>query len=443
MLKYLKHIHKTKGIFLAIHRMLDIYKRFAFGRGRFLRLLEEFGRVFVGNNIKGTFFVTGILFQRHLKLISRLKDQGHCLAVHGHFHVRMDLYSRDSQEEMVKTGAEVFHSHGLNPSGFRPPYLNYNQDTLEALESAGYSWTSCRYILNDIPGPGNGSAVKLNELYHIYLLAEQVSLPREENGIIDIPVTGPDDELMIDRYRITNPEKMLEIWLKTWRECHRRGEIYHLMFHPERFLLLSGQVERLITNIRKEGESVWFATLSEIAEWWRLRAEVGIELSREGDQFIAFFRNMPELGTVLLNNPGGEEETDGSEFISRSLVLKPAAENESGRGYLAGKHGQFYGVGLSDSASAEHEEFLKREGFLTARGVDPGSCSLHLDCRGNLEPAEERVLLEKILDCDKPLVRLWRWPGRFKSVVTFSADICAIDFWDFVARGWHFHNSGK
>ena len=443
MLKYIRHVHKTKGILLAIHRMFDIYIRFAFGRRRFVSLLEEFDRVFIRNNIKGTFFVTGILLKRHLKLINLLKAQGHCLAVHGHFHVRMDLYSRNSQEQMVKAGAESFRIYGLDPSGFRPPYLNYNQDTINALVSDRYSWTSCRYLLSDLPGPGNGAAAKLNELYHIRSLADQVSLPRTEKGIVDVPVTGPDDELMIDRYRITDPEVMLKNWLQTWRQCHANCELYHLMFHPERFQLLSGQVERLIAEIRKNEDSVWFATLSEISGWWRQRDEVEIELSREGEQFVAFFRNLPEQGTVLLRDPGNSLEPESRGMIRNSFVLEPGAEKESGSYFSCGEPGQLYGIGLSDSTSKEAEEFLKGEGFITVRNLEPGSCSLYLDRRGTFDPDDERALLKEIEACDKPLLRLWRWPGMYQSAVTFSADICAIDFWDFVARSWHFHNSGK
>ncbi|MFH1965611.1 MAG: hypothetical protein ABIJ42_08745, partial [Acidobacteriota bacterium] len=89
------------------------------------------------------------------------------------------------------------------------------------------------------------------------------------------------------------------------------------------------------------------------------------------------------------------------------------------------------------------EEFLRREGFLTIRDADPESCSMYLDWQGPFAAADERALLEQIKTCKKPLIRLWRWPGRYESVVTFSADICAIDFWDFVARSWHFHSSGN
>jgi hypothetical protein len=443
MLKYLKHICKTKGLLLAVHRLFDIYKRFAFGRGRFVKLLEEFDRVFTRNNIKGTFFVTGILLKRHQKLINRLKAQGHCLAVHGHFHVRMDSYSLEAQENLVRKAAAEFTRNGLDPSGFRPPYFNYNDDTVEALESSGYKWTSNRYLLDGPPGADAGSAERLKDLYHISRLSDVLSLPRFFGNLIDIPVTGPDDELMIDRYRITDPEVMLETWLRTWRECHENCEIYHLMFHPERFQLLSGQVERLTTEIRKKEKSFWIATLFEIAEWWRQRAEVEIELSREGYQPVALFMNLPEQGTVLLSSPGNIAKPESRGMIRDSLVLEPVAENESGKVFNCGEPGHLYGIGLSDSTPRELEEFLKREGFLTARNMDPGSCSLYLNLQGPFAEADERSMLEQIQACHKPLVRLWRWPGRFESVVTFSADICAIDFWDFVARSWHFHSSGN
>jgi Polysaccharide deacetylase len=443
MLKYLKHIHKTKGLLLAVHRLFDIYKRFAFGRRRFVKMMEEFKKVFVGNNVQGTFFVTGVFLDRHMSLIKKLKEQGHCLAVHGHVHVRMDSYSLEAQENLVRKAADDFTRHELTPDGFRPPYFNFNDDTLKALESKGYKWTSNRYLLNSLPDAETGSAERLKELYHISKLSDVLSLPCFFGTLVDIPVTGPDDELMIDRYRISDPEAMLKIWLDTWQVCHENNELYHLMFHPERFLLLSGQVERLLAEIKKQDEDVWFTDLSCLESWWRERAAVEIELSREGDLHIAQFRNIPEKGTVLLCNPEGSIQQDESGLIRNSLILKPAVENEKGIGFIAGKQDMIYAVGLSESSPDSLEEFLKREGFLTIRDAAPEVCSLYLEYKGSFAEVDERSMLEQVRACKNPLIRLWRWPGPYESAVTFSADICAIDFWDFVARSWHFHSSGK
>ena len=440
MLRHFRHILQTKGLLLAVRRLFDIFARFALGRRRFLKLLEGFDRIFARNGLQGTFFVTGILLKRHSDLIKKLHKQGHCLAVHGYFHVRMDRYSRELQDEMVGAGAASFRKHGLEPHGFRPPYLNYNRDTMEALVSWGYKWSSCRYLLNHLPGSREGSAVRLNDLYHIRNLDEQISLPREEHGIIDIPITGPDDELMVDRYRITAPEAILKTWLGTWTECHSNGELYHLMFHPERFLMLAREVEQLIAKIRGEKDAVWIASLPELAEWWDKRRAVRIELDRTRPRCRALFRDMPENGTVLLSNPGDAVKQTGSCMVRGSLVLEPVEETDDGPLYLSGNEDMVFAVGLSTSAPVSLEEFLRDEGFLTVRTEDAGSCSVYLDHHGAFNPGDQREMLARIESFGKPVIRLWRWPGKFESAVTFSADICAIDFWDFVARSWHFHS---
>ncbi len=443
MLKHVRHVLRTKGALLAVRRLFDIVVRFGFGRRRFRKLLEEFDKVFIRKGIKATFFVTGSVLDRHISLVRQLEKQGHCLAVHGHYHVRMDRYSRQAQRKMAASGAEVFRKYGFEPHGFRPPYLNYNQDTLEVLREEGYSWVSCRYLLNGLEGKGRDSAGKLEDLYHISSLSELVSIPSTDSGMLDLPVTGPDDELMIDRYRISEPGEMLHVWLESWRMCHRRGEIYHLMFHPERFMLLSGQIQRLAHLIEREGEKVWTATLGEIAAWWEARSKVEVELAEEAGITYAFFRNLPVDATVLLSGRPVSAGISTKPELGGGRVLDADRNDARGRGFICTQGRRKCVIGLSGSSPRAMEEYLVNEGFIVLRDSGPEECSLYLDREEAFLPEHERKLLEEVESSGKPLLRLWRWPDGHESVLTFSADICAIDFWDFVARSWYFHNSGK
>ena len=439
MLKHVRHILKTKGPLLAVRRLFDILARFGFGRRRFRGLLLEFEKVFTRKGIKAAFFVTGTVLDRHNDLVDQLVSQEHCLGVHGQYHVRMDCFSRRAQEKMAASGADLFRKNGLDPRGFRPPYLNYNQDTLAALEGAGYSWTSCRYLLDGNPEPLDGSAGRLDELYHISSLDDIVSVPSFESGLLDIPVTGPDDELMIDRYRISDPAKMHDIWSQTWRRCRENGELYHLMFHPERFALLSPEVRRLIESMEKDQMRPWIASLGEISGWWESRRSVRTELEESDDGIRFVFHCLPDGATVLLSRPGGSSSGQAGDLLPGWQTIPPEAEGEDYSMFRGSGNGSWFLVGLEEGTAPAAEEFLRNEGFITSRSAPSGKCAFRLQGWESFTPEQGRELLAQVEDCPEPLLRLWRWPAGHRYAVTFSADICAIDFWDFVARSWHFH----
>lgn len=57
------------------------------------------------------------------------------------------------------------------------------------------------------------------------------------------PVTLPDDETIMDRLNITEPQKINEIWKSLFEQSYGRGELFTLQLHPERIETFANSLE--------------------------------------------------------------------------------------------------------------------------------------------------------------------------------------------------------
>ena len=266
---HLRHFLRTKGFLHALERSGEVLLRFRAGREKFRCRLEEFEQVFGPAEVRVTFCVTASLLERHRDLIEELKSQGHEIAAHGLVHTRMDRYSLAEQTRQIQASWGAMEAAGFEVSGFRCPYLNFNQDTMAGLQASPYSWTSGEVIWWHDGQPVREGANRLDGLYHFVSDTERAGLPHLDGGLVHIPITSPDDELLYERQRVRDPHEMAEIWWKTFCHHHQRGGLYHQFFHPERFTLIRPALEKLLSRINELGPQVWKPTLGELAEWWR------------------------------------------------------------------------------------------------------------------------------------------------------------------------------
>src|SRR2546421_637280 len=58
--------------------------------------------------------------------------------------------------------------------------------------------------------------------------------PHFEGTLLRIPTSIPDDEMLFDRLRITNPAEVGRIWSRVMEHVYDLGGLYTLNLHPER-----------------------------------------------------------------------------------------------------------------------------------------------------------------------------------------------------------------
>lgn len=212
------------------------------GIWRILRILGE-------NKVKATFMTCGGIAERYPEAVKAIVQNGHEIAGHGYHHeVARDL-SREEERDVIRRTTEMIRNRtGKRPVGWRS--CTQSPNSLELLMEQGYLWNSNSFS-HDLPFLWENGESKL------------VELPRQPFG--DGRTYGHRDS--------GNPNDTLVVWQGLFDELYEESKTVPtfcpFQFHP----YISSRPGRarilreLIQHMKKH-EGVWFATGSEVAEWW-------------------------------------------------------------------------------------------------------------------------------------------------------------------------------
>ena len=178
------------------------------GLPRVLTALAEFG-------LRATFYVPGVVAQRHPQEIRGLLDGGHELGHHGHSHRRPDELPPSTQRaELVDGLAALGELTGAPVRGYRAPGWELTPVTLRALGALGFTHDSS-LMGDDRP----------------YLVGELVELP--VHWTLD---DAPHFE------HTTDPEPLLRCWLAELACANAEERHVTFTLHPE----ILGRPHRLV-----------------------------------------------------------------------------------------------------------------------------------------------------------------------------------------------------
>ena len=112
-----------------------------YGDNQTYELLE----ILRNNNIKATFFLSGIWLINYPQLARAIAAEGHEIGNHSYTHPHMPLITmQEVTNQIVRTEALIRNITGQDPYLFRPPFGEYTQTLLNQLASLGYvtiMWT--------------------------------------------------------------------------------------------------------------------------------------------------------------------------------------------------------------------------------------------------------------------------------------------------------------
>jgi peptidoglycan-N-acetylglucosamine deacetylase len=95
--------------------------------------------IFSEAKAKATFFMIGEQMKNHPVVVKQVAEQGHEIGNHTFSHPKLSQLSIDDcLEEIEQTEKLAEELAGRKPVVFRPPYLDYNQDTVSILQQKGY-----------------------------------------------------------------------------------------------------------------------------------------------------------------------------------------------------------------------------------------------------------------------------------------------------------------
>lgn len=246
-------------------RPVEVARAFGVLPGKYGRALHRYGELLARHGVRATFPITAVTLRRHPRILRRLADAGNELAVHGLTHVDHSRLDLASQTERMLRARRIFHELGIDAEGFRCPYLWWNPDTRVAARRAGFS-----YVSNQVRIRAGLDCRSVRRLYHVDGTASDTSLPALHDGLVEMPVSLPDDFLLAERLSLS-ASAIADVWLGMLRDVADAGEMFVLQVHPELLPRCEEALDRLLAEAVADG-SLWIATMAEVARWWRRRA---------------------------------------------------------------------------------------------------------------------------------------------------------------------------
>jgi hypothetical protein len=415
---------RAKGPVDVSKRAVAIASRYGVGSSRMLGHLETLFRIVDEQGARATLPVTASAASRHPDLVKNLGDRGIEFAIHGYDHVDHRALSEEEQIDAFRRGREALQHAGVATSGFRAPYLRWSAATLSAVSKSGFDYDSSQAFHWSVPG------LKMNEGYGRVLefcsslpAGPRAMRPWMEDGVLRIPYSLPDDEALVDRMKITDPDEIAACWLAMWEKAHERGDLFTLGIHPERIGICARGVETVLAGARSTADPVWVATLDEIAAWWRRRASSALTVTREDDGLVSIeLLSAPDEAALIgrdLGFAGSPNWPDGfftaaSHRLSVESRVRPI-------------------VGIHPASPASLLEFVREEGFAAEILDSDQDVSVYLR-RDTFSASEGQSVLDEILASRMPLVRLSRWPDGARSALAISGDVDAFTLWDYLSR---------
>jgi glycosyltransferase involved in cell wall biosynthesis len=265
---------------------------------------------------------------------------------------------------------------------------------------------------------------KAIDFYMCKSAKEYLSLPRFSYDLVEIPVSLPDDEMLIDRLGIRDPRLISGIWQAILRESHARGELFTLQLHPERILMCQQGLSDILQQAGDMHPQTWVATLQEITEWWRERSQFSWQVTSLSEGTYKVVAHCSDRATLLFRNcrldGPATSWTNGYQSVNaRSFIVESPKRPV---------------IGMALDSSQEAIDFLKSEGFWVEQSSKSDNYSIYLTGLADFRSADEKSLARSIEDSGAPLIRYWRWPEQMRSALSVTGDIDSITLGDFLRR---------
>ena len=404
----------AKGKAGTVKRFCKVVKSYGVTSKKMAENLSLFDAILDKHSCSATFPITATVLKRHENVISRYGNLE--FAIHGLVHKDYSAMPQKEQTRHLKAAIDIFRDAGIEPSGFRAPYLRQNESLVEVIRGSGFEYESSEVVL------WHSEELK-RELERIRRFYKPVdtktrrSLPR---GIdpVTIPVSLPDDEILADRLKFTGRE-IGEVWAGILERVYERGEMFVLQLHPERIKECGAALDAVLENAIRRTPAVLLMQLKDVARWWKERMKFGIAISKRNGKYLVNV-DCTDDATVLVKNI----EVDGANTWYNGYKTVDSRIFECSCVYPPS-------IGVSPSVSGVFKEFLKEEGFHVVVSPQRNGFKLYFD---NDPKLDELSILKVIEASEAPLVRIWRWPFKARCALCITGDIDAITIWDYMGR---------
>lgn len=419
--------HTHHNYFGVLLRAIQILRRYGLSTKKMESKLNQYVNILQEYGTASTFPITATILDRHPRIAQNLSENGVELAVHGYQHTDYSQLSEKELTEHFRKSVELFRKHNLAFSGFRFPYLKFNEKCTDILCKFPIKWESSHSIYWDVIGDAQFEKMKRKNYqgmlsqYDYRSSYDCISLPRYRGNLLEIPVSLPDDDLL-ERGGIKDNDLVKEIWGEILRQTHSRGELFALQLHPERIGLYKEALISIIKDARRLLPGVWISGMADICKWWREKEDFSVKVVHKSEGEFEVQASCSPRATLLVKSDGFGNKSfyNGFNIIEeRQFILKSQKRPV---------------IGIPRDSSQALLRLLENEGFVFEACEDKENYSIYLNNGRNCLEMDEAKVLGIIGSKNCALIRFWRWPERHKSALTITGDIDALTSIDFVSR---------
>ena len=427
-MKYLGFLRNFRTKSNLIKRFLKIINRYGFNSTQLKKNITQF--IFDCNNfgICPTFPVTAQVLKRHSDFFMQFDPEQAEFAVHGYYHQDYTRISNPKKKEQLQQALDVFRNLNIPVTGFRFPYLRVDEISLYNVAELSFEYDSSFVywwdIFDIIPAGSEDIIQKMKYQYEPRQPEMSPILPERISTLIEIPVSIPDDDILVDRLGILDNDIIFTIWKAILDQTIERGEIFVLQLHPERYHLLRKALLKLLGYIYKKKEEIWATPLREIASWWKRREEIQVSCIFTGKNRIRIQIKRPrELNYQFYNY---ESEKNVKFVLNRSSnLLQEEFEIKMPCLPL---------IGVGEKTTPSFRELLKNAGFVIEEEMrSREDFCLFFDEDPDMD-SPYQWLRQFTMSLNIPLLKFNVWPGNFKCAFAVTGDIDALSTQDFFSR---------
>ncbi len=431
---------KTKGLSNFIRRLWTVFVRFGFSERTSRRALLLLLQMLRPYQTGPTLFIPAVILARHPRLLAEIAHGGAEIGIHGHVHNDYRTLQAGDQFSQTVQAIEVFQRTETRYSGFRNPYLGWTDETLDVFRRLGFAYESNEAVLHEVvhlntfaPHLQRGFARSL-ELFQALPCTSYTLRPHFEGTLLRIPTSIPDDEMLCDRLRLTDPATVGRIWRCVLETIYAHEGIYTLNVHPERVRIYRTALENLLQHASQQSQAIWITRLNEVADWWRERLHFRLHLQALGPGRWQVHTTCTARATLLGRQLQIEEQSTQPWSKQEQLI--------ESRDFIA-HASRCPTLALSPRTPLAVTAFLREQGYALTHHVAEEkqadfACYLDLPEGMGRERAEQVArrsqLLARLEALEVPLLRFGYWPEGRRAALCISGDIDAVTIQDFFLR---------